>query len=139
MPRTQVKGSLICDSSIASEHLIDGAVITAKILDSNVTEQKLSADVRSRLLVSAAPVAKERFPGDLPADTDLTIPGGFTWVSAQDFLERFVIVLNGQILGNGAGPPGAAEWADVYPGSSNDKIRFAFPVRRGFKVQVIRL
>jgi hypothetical protein len=140
MPRTRVKGSLLCDASVTAEKLTDGAVITAKILDGNVTEQKLAVDVQQRLLSSAQVLAKERFPGELPEDTDMTIPGGITWDSVQDFVERFVIVLNGQILGNGAGPPaGCTDWVDVYPGSSNDKIRFTFPLRKGHKIQVIRL
>jgi hypothetical protein len=170
MPRTQVKGSLICDNSVTTGKLADDAVTTAKILDSNVTEQKLADgsvstpkiaddavstskiidrnvtepkladDIVARLLTSATAVARERFPGELAADTDMTIPGGFSWASTVDFLDRFVIILNGQVMGNGAGPPvGYADWVDVYPGSSNDKIRFAFPLKKGHKIQVIRL
>lgn len=140
MPRTRTKGSLFCDGSVTAEKLTDGAVITAKILDGNVTEQKLAVDVQQRLLSSAQVLAKQHFPGELSADTDMIIPGGFKWASAQDFLERFIIVLNGQILGNGAGPPAAeTDWVDVYPGSSSNRIRFTFPLRKGHKIQVIRL
>lgn len=180
MPRTQVKGSLICDGSITTEQLADDAVTTAKILDGNVTEQKLADDsvstskiidgavtepklatdsvsaskiidknvtepkladdIVARLLTSAKAVARQRFPGELAADTDMTIPGGFTWTSITDFLERFIIILNGQVLGNGDGPPvGCTEWVDVYPGSSSDKIRFTFPLKKGHKIQVVRL
>ena len=160
MPKTQVKGSLICDGSITTEQLADDAVTTAKILDGNVTEQKLADnsvstskiidravtepkladDIVARLLTSAKAVARQRFPGELAADTDMTIPGGFTWTSTTDFLERFIITLNGQVLGNGDGPPvGCTEWVDVYPGSSSDKIRFTFPLKRGHKIQVVRL
>jgi hypothetical protein len=160
MPRTQVKGSLVCDGSITAEQLADNAVTTAKILDANVTEQKLAVDsvstskivdknvteakladdIVARLLTSAKAVARQRFPGELAADTDMTIPGGFTWTSTTDFLERFIIIVNGQVMGNGDGPPaGCTEWVDVYPGSSSSQIKFTFPLKKGHKIQVIRL
>jgi hypothetical protein len=139
MPRTQVKGTLVCDGSILSADLADDAVITAKILDSNVTESKLSDDISVRLLSSSKVIGRERFISEIPSDTDVTIPGGFTWDSAQDFIDRFVLILNGQVLNSGSGAPTDGDWIDVYPGSASDKVRFPFLLRKGSKIQVMRL
>jgi len=115
-------------------------VSTSKIVDKNVTEIKLADDIVARLLTSATVIARQYFPGELAADTDMTIPGGFTWASTTDFLERFIIVVNGQVMGNGSGPwVTCTEWVDVYPGSASNKIRFTFPLKKGHKIQVIRL
>jgi len=139
MPRTRTRGTYICDGSVTTDKVANGAITTVKLGNGSVTEEKLSADLRERILASARPAARERFEAEIPADTDVAIPGGFSWSNTQDFATRFVITLNGQTLGNGETKPSGREWTDVYPGSSNTTMRFPFDLERGSKILVVRL
>ena len=150
MPRTQIKGIHIRDGSIKTVDLADNAVTTPKIKDKNVTEPKLadqcitepklSEDISSRLLSSSSPVARKRFPNGIIAHDDVTLPGGITYSSVQDFVERLLIFINGQLMWNSSDLPlDPKEVCDVYPGSDETKIKFAFDLRRGVKLQVVHL
>jgi len=140
MPRTQIRGTQTCDGSITSANLADGAVVTTKLQDLGVTEQKLASDVATRLLSTASPVGRVHFGYAIPADTDITIPGIITYASLADFLNRLVVTLNGQMMYNGAAAPVTPDDpTDVYPGSSDSQIRFSFALERGSRIQVVRL
>jgi len=140
MPRTQIRGTQTCDGSITTADLADGAVTTAKLQNQGVTEQKLASDVAVRLLSTASPVGRVYLDYAVPQDTDILIPGGFTYSSLADFLERLVVMLDGQMMYNGASAPAVPnDPTDVYPGGSNSQIRFSFALKRGSRIQVVRL
>jgi hypothetical protein len=140
MPRTQIRGTQTCDGSITSADLADGAVTTSKLQDMGVTEQKLASDVAARLLSTASPVGRVHIGYAVPTGTDITIPGGITYTSLTDFLDRLVVMLDGQMMFNGATAPASPDDpTDVYPGSSDSQIRFSFALKRGSRIQVVRL
>jgi hypothetical protein len=151
MPRTQVKGVHIRDGTIKTVDLADSAVTTPKIKDKNVTEPKLAdgsvtepkldVDVASRLLTTKAPIARVRLPDLTPAHTDIIIPGGISYSSTQEFLDRILVSVDGQLMWNFISYPPAdpKDPCDVYPGSDGTKIRFAFDLDRGTKLQVVQL
>lgn len=140
MPRTQIRGTQTCDGSITSADLADGAVTTSKLQDLGVTEQKLTSNVAARLLSTASPVGRVHLVGAVPPDTDITIPGGITYASLADFLDRLVVTLNGQMMYSGTAPPATPDDpTDVYPGSSDSKVRFSFALERGSRIQVVHL
>jgi hypothetical protein len=108
--------------------------------DLGVTEQKLANDVVARLLSTASPVGRVHIGYAVPTDTDILIPGGFAYSSVTDFLERMIVMLDGQMMYNGASAPASPDDpTDVYPGSSNSMIRFSFALKRGSRIQVVRL
>ena len=140
MPRTQIRGTQVCDGSVTTADLADGAVTTEKLRDQGVTEQKLANDVAARLLSTASPIGRVHLGYPVPADTDVLIPGGFTYASTQDFLERMVVMLDGQMMFNGAAAPlTPIDPTDVYPGAADNQIRFSFALKRGSRIQVVRL
>lgn len=141
MPRTVIKGQHICDGSIDTVDLADGAVTTPKIEDRSVTCAKLTADICPRLLATDSPIARVRIAGATPAHTDITIPGGLSYSSVTEFLERFLISVDGQIMWSFASFPPASptDPCDVYPGSDGTKIRFAFSLDKGTRLQVVQL
>jgi hypothetical protein len=140
MPRTQIRGTQTCDGSITTADLADGAVTTQKLQDLGVTEQKLTSDLAVRLLSTASPVGRVHIGYSIPTDTDIPIPGGFVYSSITDFLERMIVMLDGQMMYNGASIPiSPNDPIDVYPGSSNSMIRFSFALKRGSRIQVVRL
>jgi len=140
MPRTQIRGTQTCDGSITTADLADGAVTTAKLQNQGVTEQKFTNEVAARLLSTASPVGRVHLGYPVSPDTDILIPGGLTYVSILDFLERMVVMLDGQMMFSGTSAPiSPDDPTDVYPGSSSDRIRFSFALKRGSRIQVVRL
>ncbi len=150
MPRTQIKGIHVRDKSIKTVDLADSAVTTLKIKDKNVTEpkladkcvieSKLSENISTRLLSSSSPIARALFPNGIIAYDDITLPGGIIYTSMQDFTERLLVFIDGQLMWNTSSlllDP--KEVCDVYPGSDETKIKFAFNLRRGTKLQVVHL
>ena len=140
MPRTQIRGTQTCDGSITTTDLANGAVTTEKLQDQSVTEPKLANNVAARLLSTASPIGRVHIGYPILPDTDILIPGGHIYTSVSDFLERMVVMLDGQIMFNGAtAPTSPDDPTDVYPGSANNQIRFFFPLKRGSRIQVVRL
>lgn len=137
--RTLIKGKQIKDETITSDDLAKNSVITEKIKDGNVTCAKLEPGLCDRLLTSTAPIARIKIVGNVPAHTDFVIPGGLSY-DALLFVERVAIYKNGQLLFNGNSPPtDDKDPVEVWPGSSNDKIVFDFPLRNGETIQVMVL
>ena len=140
MPRTQIRGTQTCDGSITTADLADGAVTTEKLQDRNVTEPKLANDVVARLLSTASPIGRVLIGYPITPDTDVLIPGGLTYTSISDFLERMIVILDGQVMFNGATAPASPnEPTDVYPGSASNQIRFSFALERCSRIQVVHL
>jgi hypothetical protein len=139
MPRSLVKGTQVLDRSITDVDLATDSVITEKIKDHNVTCEKLAVGLCDRLLSSDAPIGRIRLTSDFPADQDFVIPGGLSYDLAS-FVERVAIYRNGQLLYNGEQQPiDPKDPADVYPGSTNQYIRFCYPLFKGDTIQVIIL
>lgn len=139
MPRSLVRGSQVLDRSIESDDLATDSVITEKIKDHNVTCEKLAVGICDRLLSNDAPIGRVRLTGGFPANQDFTIPGGLSYDPAS-FVERVAIYRNGQLLYNGDELPiDPNDPAEVFPGTSNQQIRFCFNLLRGDTIQVIIL
>lgn len=141
MPRTAIKGQHIRDGTVDTVDLADGAVTTPKIADHSVTCDKLEVGFCDRFLATASPIARVRLAPATPAHTDVTLPGGLSYSSVTEFLERFQISVDGQIMWNFASypPPNADDPCDVYPGSDGTKIKFAFDMKPGTRIQVVQL
>jgi hypothetical protein len=139
MPRSLVKGTQVLDRSITDVDLATDSVITEKITDHNVTCEKLAVGLCDRLLSSDAPIGRIRLTSDFPADQDFVIPGGLSYDLAS-FVERVAIYRNGQLLYNGEQQPiDPKDPAEGYPGSTNQYIRFCYPLFKGDTIQVITL
>jgi hypothetical protein len=139
MPRSLVRGSQVLDRSIESVDLATDSVITEKIKDHNVTCEKLAVGLCDRLLSNDAPIGRIRLTGSFPANQDFVIPGGLSYDPAS-FVERVAIYRNGQLLYNGDQMPvDPKDPAEVYPGSTNQHIRFCYELLKGDTIQVITL
>jgi hypothetical protein len=137
--RTLIKGKQIKDETITSDDLAKDSVITEKIKDENVTCAKLESGLCERLLASDTPIGRVKIVGTVPAHTDFTIPSGLSY-NISLFVERVAVYKNGQLLFNGDSPPtNNKDPVEVWPGSSNNKIVFDFPLRNGETIQVIVL
>lgn len=134
MPRSFVKGSQVGDRSIVECDLANDAVTTRTIQDGNVIEPKLADDVRARLLLNPAPMARTRLTEDLPENTDFTLPGNLDYINETVFLTRFKIWRNGALQYVGLTDDGRA--VDVIPGSDTTKVKFTCPLRRGANIIV---
>lgn len=139
MPRSLVKGTQVLDRSITDVDLATDSVITEKIKDHNVTCEKLAIGLCDRLLSNDAPIGRIRLTSDFPANQDFVIPGGLSYDPAS-FVERVAIYRNGQLLYNGDQlPTDPKDPAEVYPGSTDQHIRFDFDLTKGDTIQVITL
>jgi hypothetical protein len=139
MPRTFIDGSQVEDRSIEAVDLATDSVITEKIKDGNVTCPKLEPGLCERLLVNSSPIGRVKLLANFPEDTDFDIPNGISYDTVS-FITRVAIYRNGQLLFNGiSAPVGVQDPTDVYPGSTNTKIKFAFELLRGDTIQVITL
>lgn len=140
MPRTQIRGTQVCDGSIITADLADGVVTTEKLQDLGVTEPKLSSDIVARLLSTAFPIARTVLEVPVAPDTDVLIPGDLMYDSLSDFMKRTLVILDGQVMYNGASAPTSPDDpTDVYPGSASNQIRFSFALGRCSRIQVVRL
>jgi len=139
MPRSFIQGAQVLDRSIEADDLATDSVITEKIKDGNVTCQKLAPGLCDRFLASDAPIGRVKMTVDYPADVDFDLPNGIQY-DPITFLTRIAIYRNGQLLFNGlVAPVDDRDPTDVYPGSSNTKVKFVWPITRGDTIQVMAL
>lgn len=139
MPRSLVKGTQILDRSITDKDLATDSVTTEKIKDYNVTCEKLAQGLCSRFLSSSTPIGRTRILNDFPADQDFVVPGGLSYDPIL-FSERVAIYRNGQLLyGGNQKPTSLDDPTEVYPGSTNQHIKFSYNLIRGDIIQVITL
>lgn len=139
MPRSLVRGSQVLDRSIEADDLATDSVITEKIKDHNVTCDKLASGICERLLSSDAPIGREVLLGMLVANQDFLLPNGLSYDSLT-FIDRVAIFRNGQLLYNGAtAPTNDDDPTEVYPGSTNQHIKFCYELFKGDRIQVIIL
>ncbi len=129
MPRSFITGSQVGDGSITEADLATDSVSTDKIKDGNVTCPKLAPGICDRLLNSTTPITRTKLTADLAANTDLTLPGGASYIDSATFLARAKIYRNGVLQYSGAS--GLDTNADVYPGSDATKIKFTYDLRKG--------
>ena len=139
MVKTRIRGTQIKDRSVTSHDLASDSVITEKILDHNVTEPKLAIDISSRLLSSASVIGRAVIGLETSAGTDILIPNGLEWDSATQFVERFLIILNGVIQYSGPQAPTVNEPYDCYPGGSSTTMKFSFDLEKNSRIQVVKL
>jgi len=140
MPRTQIRGTQVRKGSVTTAEIADGAVTTQKLSNDSVSERKLSRDVAERLFSISSPVGRLVIQEDTPPHTDIIIPNNFTNLSVSDFLERVMIIVDGQLMYNGQIVSGLIDDpVDVYLGTLGNALRFTFTLRRGSKVQVVYL
>jgi hypothetical protein len=139
MARSLIYGDQVLDRSIEANDLATDSVITEKIKDGNVTCQKLEPGLCEKLLSNGSPIGRVKLISDFPADNDFDIPNGIPY-DPIIFMTRVAIYRNGQLLFNGvSAPTDDRDPTDVYPGSTDTKIKFAFNLLRGDTIQVVTL
>jgi len=77
----------------------------------------------------------DSIPGGTIANANVTIPGGFSYIDATDFVENFVFFVNGQKMRNGAN---AAANFDCYPGTTLTTVRFEFRIQPNDTLSVFK-
>jgi hypothetical protein len=139
MPRSLIRGPQVLDGSIESEDLAKDSVITEKIKDGNVTCIKLEPGLCDRLFSNSNLIGRIKIAQAVPEDTDFLIPGELTY-DLETFVKRVHVFRNGLLLYTGqCKPVDLKDPIEVYPGSTNQHIKFCLDLVKGDVIQVLTL